>query len=129
MSAGEDNVRQVNKQRQVNTVDREIFTLKIICVINFRVDKCSQFHSIIEIFCVNCFIRVLFQPQNYFNSEIFPIYGKQQQHTGWAFSGIAVSKGCPIYTRRRHHSQTTNPGGLWEDPIGSEGAVAFADIP
>ena len=32
------------------TVDREIFTLKIFQVKNFRVDKFSQFHSILKIF-------------------------------------------------------------------------------
>ena len=47
---------------------------------NFRVDKFSWFRSILEIFCVNCFIRVLNfrgrpQARNYFNSEICPIYG------------------------------------------------------
>ena len=34
----------------MHTVDWEIFTLKIICVKNFRVVKFSQFHSIHEIF-------------------------------------------------------------------------------
>ena len=33
-----------------NTVHWEIFTLKIICVKNFRVDKFSRFRSILEIF-------------------------------------------------------------------------------
>ena len=33
-----------------NTVDREIFTLKIVCIKNFRVDKFSWFRSIHEIF-------------------------------------------------------------------------------
>ena len=34
----------------MSTVDREIFTLKIICVKNFRGVKFSRFHSIREIF-------------------------------------------------------------------------------
>ena len=62
------------------TVDREIFTLKIIRIKSFRVDKFSRFCSILEIFLRKMFIRVLnfcswSQPWNYFNSEIFPIYG------------------------------------------------------
>ena len=56
------------------------FMLKIIRVENIRVDKFLWFHLILEIFCVKCFICVLnfrswSQPQNYFNSEIYPIYG------------------------------------------------------
>ena len=39
-----------------DTVDREIFTLKIIRVKNFRVDKFSRFHSILEIFLCKCLI-------------------------------------------------------------------------
>ena len=54
--------------------------LKIICIKNFHVDKFSRFRSILDIFCIKCFIRVLnfrgwSQLRNYFNSEIFPIYG------------------------------------------------------
>ena len=61
------------------TMDWEIFTLKIIRVKIFRVDKFSRFRSILEIFLRKCFIHVLnfcgwSQPQNYFNSEIFLIY-------------------------------------------------------
>ena len=58
------------------TVDREILTLKIICVKNFRVDKFLRIRSILEIFLHKMFYsRVKSQPQNYFNSDIFPIYG------------------------------------------------------
>ena len=35
---------------KVCTIDREIFTLKIICVKNFHVNKFSWFRSICEIF-------------------------------------------------------------------------------
>ena len=37
-------------QISIYTIDREIFTLKIICAKNFRVDKFLRFGSIIEIF-------------------------------------------------------------------------------
>ena len=86
------------------TVDREIFMLKIICVKNFRGVKFSRFCSIREIFLtvdgydvdesawrvsgvysttryqenqvlLAVYSRRLPRPQNYFNSEIFPIYG------------------------------------------------------
>ena len=64
---------------KMTTVDREIFTLKIICAKKFRVDKFSRFRLILEIFCVKCFICMLnfhgwSQLRNYFNSVIFPIY-------------------------------------------------------
>ena len=43
---------------------------------NFRVDKFSRIRSILEIFLHKMFYsHVKSQPQNYFNSEIFPIYG------------------------------------------------------
>ena len=37
------------------TIDWEIFTLKIICVKNFHVDKFSWFVRSIKFFCVKCF--------------------------------------------------------------------------
>ena len=56
--------------------------VQIIRVKIFRVDKFSRFHSILESFLRK--IRVLnfhgwSQPRNYFNSEIFPIYGSLEK--------------------------------------------------
>ena len=63
-----------------NYRDREIFTLKIIRMNNFRVVKFSWFRSI-HWSSPRDFIFRMFNfrgwswSRNYFNSEIFPIYG------------------------------------------------------